>query len=108
MTGTKLYGNMTIKNLTSRRNLAARFELGRDDRVQKKKTPYINMQPDPDDPDAYSPSHLHSHLNDYSISALCEMHNQHARGIRGRIVRQSHRRDRHQLRASVRDFPLKT
>lgn len=103
VTGTKLYGNMTIKNLTSRKNVAARFELGRDDRMPQKKTPYINMRPDPADPDAYSPSHLHSILNEYSVSALCEMHTQHARGIRGRIVRQSHRRERHQLRESVRD-----
>lgn len=99
VTGTKLYGNMTIKNLTSNKNVAARFMY---ERVPKKK-PYANQRPDPDDPDAYTPRHYHSKLNDCSVSALCDMHTQHARGIRGRVVAQSHRRDRHQLRASVRE-----
>lgn len=98
VTGTKLYGNLTVKNLTSNKNVAARFMY---ERVPKKK-PWTNQRPDPHDPDAYTPRHLHSHLNGCSVSALCEMPNQQARGIRGRIVAQSHRRDRHELRASVR------
>lgn len=100
VTGTKLYGNLTIKNITSNRNVAARFEA---DRMPKKKTPYTSQRINPDDPEAFAPRHYHSHLNNCSASALCDMHNQHARGIRGRVVAQSHRRDRHALRASVRD-----
>ena len=100
VTGSKLYGNLTIKNLTSNKNAAARFLLKKDDRFPKKK-PYANTV---DDPEYYSPGHLHSRMNESSVSALCEMPCQQARGIRGRIVAQSHRRDRHNLRASVRDI----
>ena len=103
VTGTKLYGNFTIKNLTSNKNVAARFQLKKDDRMPKKKTPYTNKRHTlSEDPEIHSPGHLHSYMNECSVSALCEMPCQQARGIRGRIVAQSHRRDRHELRASVR------
>lgn len=102
VTGTKLYGNLTIKNLTSNKNVVARFQMDKDDRFPKKK-PFTNMRNAlAEDPDCHSPGHLHSRMNENSGSALCEMPCPQARGIRGRIVAQSHRRDRHRLRGSVR------
>lgn len=110
VTGTKLYGNMTVKNLTSDRCL--RSWSGEWGSVHERKPlPKTvkhtqDMRFDPDE-SSYDPDdwwswarHQHSIMNDWTASAVFGKF-KGPRGVRAKIVQRSHKEARQQLRASV-------
>lgn len=116
MTGTKLYGGLTIKNLTRDRRLESwsgnRFEsqpYRHPFPKTMKHTEDMRYYPDdsnPDDP-LLTPRHKHSYMNSMSASASFSKC-QAARGVRAKIIQRSHKQARQHLRASIgkNDFAL--
>ena len=114
VTGTKLYGNLTIKNLTTDR--CTKSWSGNCTQSQPYRHPFpktmkhsVDMRYDPDDADPTDPPprHYHSKMNDMSASAVFGKF-QSSRGVRAKIIQRSHKEGRQQLRASVGrgDFAL--
>lgn len=111
ITGTKLYGNLTIKNLTTDRCLES-WSGSKQQEGPRSKIPKnlgiddmrldADMEADPGDLWALSARHQHSKINDKCASAVFGKF-QTPRGVRAKIIQRSHKEARQQLRGACRD-----
>ena len=117
VTRAKLYGNLTIKNLTDDRcttswngNSIQSQHYRHPFPKTKKRSLDMRYNPDEDlyEPDnwtTWSPRHQHSKMSDMSASAVFGKF-QSPRGVRAKIIQRSHKEARQQLRAATRKADL--
>lgn len=96
VTGTKLHGNMTIKNLTTDRASASRLIRNTKSRLPRKAGGTVTWEYE-------SASQMHSQLNDQSASSNSEFPFERCgRQVRAKMVKALHRRERRQLKGEAR------